>query len=540
MNPLNIIINLLKKGSGAAEAKGELEGVKRAAGEAGEEAQKSGGRFFNFAGLTQRVMGALGVQMNQFSRLVLSLAGNVQALGRAFGVALTGGIATVINIVLAVAAVFSKFWTDLREGKKQTEDAAKGADDLAGSQADLSEKTRDAGRSADESKDRHRELEEAFRRARTAASELNSALDELEEAKKKQAIANLDLLRSQQKISEEDYDIQRARIETGSALTVLNRKREGIDAEIGEKFAELKRLEDAFAQASIKAGEAREAFKAAGGDASVDYQAEQDRLASELEETQKKARRAQDNAQVMTLMGPGMEKEMAKAREQADAARKEAVEKEDAVKKAKQLAAIQSGVRDAERDASEAFASLEAKRPAIKTEIDTLQKRREAVDYTITAEQQAGAARAIEAERRAKERAEREKPPAVKPAPETPPPTRKTPGAARDGEPEMTPDQRMRRILDDVQPYHRTPRKELIGEDVGRATQQAARAEIQKAGRRIQAGEEDARVVSELVATLQRLGAVMGKIDLSQLKRQLDLLDGKIELLESRLRSGRD
>jgi hypothetical protein len=79
----------------------------------------------------------------------------------------------------------------------------------------------------------------------------------------------------------------------------------------------------------------------------------------------------------------------------------------------------------------------------------------------------------------------------------------------------------------------------MTGGDVGERTRQAARHAIGQAAKDIIGGGEDEKVVTELIAKLQEMGAVV-RGGYSKLSAALDRLDNEIDLTKQQIKSGRE
>lgn len=548
MNPLNIFINLFKKGDGATEAKKEIDSVKEASQEAAQEAERTGSGFQNIAGVMQRTLSAMGVPVTGLSRLLLTLAGSIRTVGTAIGVTLSGGLSTIVNVIAAAVGALAAIWSSLKDGEDQTKKTRDSIADLGTSQDGLKDKTADLATATAEAKAREDELLETLKRSRDAASNYSEALETLEAAKKKQAVANLDLLRSQGKISEEDYDIQRTTIETGSAIAALDRQRAEIERQISEKRKEFSRIETDATRTSVQEKQRADEFRAAGGDESVDYEKERKAAGQRIREAfaaqdaaQARVERERDRQRQLGTASPEFQRQQEAVVAEAENEKRVADEAVNAAgaeaRRLADLADRQKRLAAARKAAEDARSRLDRESPIIDREVAGLDRRREAVNINIESERTSAAARINEANARGQARVERENERIER---EQEAGWKRWEEERAKREKSMPPDRRVRRLVNEVQPLHRTRDGALIGEDVGRATQQQAQAAIQEAGQRIQSGENDARVIEDLTGTLQRLGAVLGRLDLQGLKRQLDLLDGKVELLESQTRNGRE
>ncbi len=109
--------------------------------------------------------------------------------------------------------------------------------------------------------------------------------------------------------------------------------------------------------------------------------------------------------------------------------------------------------------------------------------------------------------------------------------------AAADAEANMPPEERLNRAVKrGVAPGQRIAGQMYTGEAAG-DTRQKAQAAIEEAGQKIMDGADDAKIVGDLLATLQKLGAIIP--NWGRLKAELDKLDGKIDLVASQTKNNR-
>lgn len=533
MNPLNIFINLFKRGDGAEQAKASLEDVQQATEKVNREQQS----LVDVASASQKILASFGAQTGPLSRGILALARSFRVLGESMGIAMTAGFKKIADAILFVIALLGTLWGVLGNRGSGMADAAAEADAVDESFGRVSSSADSAGsalgRHADAAAtaaEKEREFHDALKRSESASKSYTNALSELEAAHKNNAIANLDLLKSKREISDYDYDVQRARIETGSALSVLERERTSIEEQSAEKHRTFSAMEGDFATTSTEAKRRKEEYQAAGGDAAL---AEAQAVEAAA---QKAVEKAKDDfaRQSRTYMSGGITPELFNAsvrhKDEAESAA------QDASARREQLQALKAQADEANRAATAARERFLSEGPTIETELQGLRKRRESVAINIETEKTIGTAKENEAFQREKKRVDAE--------------NERLKKEQEDGmetwakwrlqqENNMDPRQRLKRVIDDVQPVAQLPQGRA-GEDIGRATQARARDAIQQAGERIQAGEDNRAVLDALVGTLQRLGAVMGRLNLSALVQQLDMLDGKIDMLENQVKNGRD
>lgn len=533
MSPLTIFINFLKRGDGAEQAKKALEDVQQATADANQE-QRS---FVDVSAAGQKVLAAFGARTGPLSRGLLMLSRNFRILGESIGIAITGGFKKFLDIALGAATLITSLWAAFSNRGSAMSDAATEADAVADATSDMSTATDEAGNKLDDfgtaaqtAADREKEFSDALKRSEAASKSYITALEDLEEAHKKNAIANLDLLQSQGKISEFDYDVQRSRIETGSAIAALEREGKSIDDEIAVKGREWRAMESRFTSTSTEAKRRNETYQASGGDAGLD----DSRASAAASQEALKAAKDDFQRQSRTYLSGGITPELYEASVQRKHAAEAAAE--EAAARVSQLEALQSQAQESNRAAAEARERFLSQSPTIEKEIEGLKTRRQSVDVNISSEKNIGQARENNARKREDRRIEAENERLKK---------EQEDGMAAwikhraDQEKNLPPEERLQRVIADVQPVAQRPEGSYGGE-VGRATQAQARDAIQQAGERIQAGDDDAVVLDRLVGTLQRLGAVMGRFNLDGLVQQLDMLDGKIDVLESQQKNGRD
>ena len=98
----------------------------------------------------------------------------------------------------------------------------------------------------------------------------------------------------------------------------------------------------------------------------------------------------------------------------------------------------------------------------------------------------------------------------------------------------MSVDNRIARAQGLVRQEQRVGEK-LYGGEPGIETQRLAQTAIAEAGRQIAAGQDDAQVITQLIATLRNLGAVLQSGGLGRLVTELDKMDGEIDQIRSQL-----
>lgn len=454
----------------------------------------------NNAGKAAQIFNGLSGVMRGGMDSATSLTTALRGVGAVLGV--SGPIAIALSTVGLLATGIMQWKRKAEEAgeaaRKAGEEQAKAAEDARKALEDLNKAKQDAVVAEVTA------ISERLTTAAAAAKELRDTLATMENAQLELEFARLDQAVAKGEMSKEDAGFTKARRKVETERGQLER---AVAGEQAGKAGQSSAINEARASAAAAQAAAEQAEAAAAAAATA--RAEADAKAKEterifggtfLKENQDKVDRAKAEAEAAA------EVERA-ARQDADDA---------SVASAGATGAIDKVMEQARAEIDKANQRIAVLETQIATKNVLLTNTAIGKTSTTAAREQAAAA---EQEKLRAERAEA---------------ARK---AREEAEANLPPEARLARAKRaGVAPGQRLAGTTYIGEAAGN-TQDMAREAIDAAGRKIMAGEDDAAVIAQLVQTLQRLGAIIP--NWSRLQSELDLLDGKIDLVAAQTKNNR-
>lgn len=442
--------------------------------------------------------GLYGLMTKDGPSAVQSLGKSIQGLGNLFGAALgpTGAIASIAMVGYEVVKGIMDAHAQAAEeaAKKAAEEAEKAAQAF---------EERIAG-AADAAREHVKGLAEEFMATAKATEDAVKATQELKDAQLELATARIDAQMFQREgESAEDFAARKKDLEQQKINLKASNDEDKIQSQIEQLQAQIDALDKTDKAAEEAAGKAHAAWlnhdAIQVGALEQAWQANQMTPWQTMPQTPDQLKKVADEA--------------VKASEEAYAQESELKAKDDAARQAWQETLAENAKK--REDLQAQIAALEVKNQTIAVKVQT--------DIAKSQQDYEKSLPKPKPEETEKEKAEREKKEAT---------ARQQ--AFIDHPGHLAAAQGLVRNAVDAGLGNGTI---TLGGAVGERAQAQGRAAIAEAGARIQAGENNQQVIDDLCATLDKLGSVI--TNMSALKKHLDALDGKLDLVSSQVRSSR-
>lgn len=484
-------------------------------------------------GAETALKGLLGV-MKGGSGAASGLATAIKGIGSALGVAAgpIGLVATLVGVAVSAWQSYKQKQEEAAEAtKKAAEDAKKAAEDFAKALDDV------AKQSAAGVREEVKGIADELKGAADRAKELDDAMASIDDAQLGLELAELDA----QLVGETDEG-KRAELEQQKRRLRADHEKRKLQKDLADKQAEMDLMDSQEAAARKVTDEKSSDLnlsQARWGQESDAASAELSRagLAAEEAENAYNAQRSKmkHDAAGNVLAGPlvgrinaaaqfkelkDLEKQRDEAKVRFEAAAIAQEETEQRI--AQERTAAQAAYDEARQNESSIKSANDHRRQVLQANMDATKIKLQTADVTSqSSEKQYDIQRNDIIDKDTEKAAQ-----AVAAAAEE----ARNKAVARDKA--MSGEERIGRMQGLVAPMQKVGDQYYGGAAAG-DTQQKAQTAIADAATRIQAGEEDQKVVDELVGTLQKLGAVIP--NLGRLVTELDKMDGKIDGLQTQL-----
>jgi hypothetical protein len=350
---------------------------------------------------------------------------------------------------------------------------------------------------------------EKLEKAQKAAEDLQTAMASIENARLGLKLAQIDQQVASGDMSKTDAQAAKNELriaynvrETKGKISVLESTKQAMNQDVESK--------------GIQAGEAVVSYQTARDDYNEKYSAALGKFdkPSDLVDAVKRLENAYS---ILWKTGKGTNEEFAKITRALKQARTRLNDMEA-------LRELPAEIEKLKQDAEKKLAAYYDAKESAQTENVTIDARKEALQTKLNTLEVSGDTNIIEkknADRKAREEA-----------------AEKARKKAEERDKNMKPGERMRSMINSVEPVYVDPTGQQVHGQVGEAAQRQAREAIRAAGSAIMAGKDDNNIIFELSEKLLEISALQRK-GFSQLFSQLDKLDGEVELNKSILKKGR-